>query len=174
MRWITALNLQTWADTLSARSVFPGMVADLIRASARDISAIRFPNGDKGQVRGFDGVLEATGVPPYVPDGASIWEFGVSADAIAKANLDFEKRSKEVDDARREQTTFVFVTPRTWNNGNEKIVDWVSAKRNLGQWKDVVYLDGSMVEDWLSRSPAVAARYARFELQLLQIGRAHV
>jgi hypothetical protein len=57
------------------------MVADLIRASAGDISNIRFPNGDKGQVRGFDGVLEAAGVTPYVPDGSSIWEFGVNADA---------------------------------------------------------------------------------------------
>lgn len=166
MRWITALNLQTWADTLGARNIFPGMIADLIRASAQDISTIRFPNGDKGQVRGFDGVLEATGVPPYVPDGASIWEFGVSADAAGKANSDFEKRTKEVDEAQRKQATFVFVTPRTWNNGNEKLTDWVDAKRQLSQWKNVVYLDGSMVEDWLGRCPAVAARYARFELKL--------
>jgi hypothetical protein len=145
------------------------MVADLIRASAQEISTIRFPNGDKGQVRGFDGVLDASGAPPYVPDGESIWEFGVSADAAAKANSDFEKRTNEVDEARRKQTTFVFVTPRTWNNGNEKLPDWVDSKRRLGQWKDVVYLDGSMVEDWLSRSPAVAARYARFELNLLPV-----
>ncbi|MGO4761330.1 hypothetical protein AB4120_02215 [Cupriavidus sp. 2KB_3] len=169
MRWITALNLQTWAETLGARNVFPGMVADLIRASAQDISTIRFPNGDKGQVRGFDGVLEAAGASLYIPDGTSIWEFGVSADAATKANSDFEKRTKEVDEAKRRKTTFVFVTPRTWNNGNEKLADWVDAKKKLGQWKDVVYLDGSMIEDWLSRSPAVAARYARFELKLLPV-----
>jgi len=169
LRWITALNLQTWAETLGARNVFPAMVADLIRASAQAISTIRFPNGDKGQVRGFDGVLEAAGVPPYVPDGASIWEFGVSADAATKANSDFEKRTKEVDEGKRKETTFVFATPRTWNNGNEKLADWVDARKKLGQWKDVIYLDGSMVEDWLGRSPAVAARYARFELKLLPI-----
>lgn len=169
MRWITALNLQTWAETLGARNIFPGMVADLIRASAQDISTIRFPNGDKGQVRGFDGFLEATGVAPYVPDGESIWEFGVSADAATKANADFDKRTEEVDEAKRMRTTFVFVTPRTWNNGKEKLADWVDAKKNLGKWKDVVYLDGAMVEDWLSRSPAVAARYARFELKLLPV-----
>ncbi len=115
MRWITALNLQQWADTLAARNVFPGMVADLIRASARDISNIRFPNGDKGQVRGFDGLLEAAGVPPYVPDGQSIWEFGVNAGAAAKAESDFAKRTTEVDRARRMETSFVFVSPRTWD-----------------------------------------------------------
>jgi hypothetical protein len=167
LRWITTLTLQTWAETLGARNIFPGMVADLIRASAQDISTIRFPNGDKGQVRGFDGVLEATGVPPYVPDGESIWEFGVSADAATKANSDFDKRTAEVDEAKRMRTTFVFVTPRTWNNGKEKLADWVDEKKKLGKWKDVIYLDGSMVEDWLSRSPAVAARYARFELKLM-------
>jgi hypothetical protein len=107
MRWITALNLQQWADTLAARNAFPGMVADLIRASARDISNIRFPNGDKGQVRGFDGVLEAAGVPPYVPDGLSIWEFGVNAGAAAKAESDFEKRTKEVDKAKRMETLHI-------------------------------------------------------------------
>jgi hypothetical protein len=169
LRWITALNLQTWAERLDARNVFPGMVADLIRASALDITKIRFPNGDKGQVRGFDGVLDAVGAQPYVPDGASIWEFGVSADAATKANSDFDKRTKEVDEAKRKETTFVFVTPRTWNNGIKKLQDWLDAKRKLGKWKDVVYLDGSMVEDWLSRSPAVAARYARFELGLMPV-----
>ena len=68
------------------------MIADLIRASARNISNIRFPNGDKGQVRGFDGILEAVGVQPYVPDGLSIWEFGVNASAASKAESDFNKR----------------------------------------------------------------------------------
>lgn len=166
MRWITALNLQTWADTLGARNVFPAMVADLIRASVQDISMIRFPNGDKGQVRGFDGVLEASGVPPYVPEGFSIWEFGVSADAATKANSDYDKRTREVDEAKRMETTFVFVTPRTWNSTREKLAGWGEEKKNLGHWKDVIYLDGSMVEDWLIRSPAVAAKYARFELSV--------
>lgn len=164
MRWITALNLQQWADTLAARNVFPGMVADLIRASARDISSIRFPNGDKGQVRGFDGVLEAAGVPPYVPDGLSIWEFGVNAGAAAKAESDFEKRTKEVDKEKRLETSFVFVSPRTWDNPKKKLADWVDDKKKLGEWKDVLYLDGAMVEDWLSSAPAVAARYAKYEL----------
>ena len=165
MRWITALNLQQWADTLAARNVFPGMIADLIRASARNISNIRFPNGDKGQVRGFDGVLEAVGVPLYVPDGLSIWEFGVNAGAASKAESDFNKRTEEVDKDKRMQTSFVFVSPRTWDNPKKKLADWVDDKKKLGEWKDVLYLDGAMVEDWLCSAPAVAARYAKYELK---------
>lgn len=167
MRWITALNLQQWADTLQARTAFPGMVADLIRASAPNISGIRFPCGDKGQVRGFDGVLEATGVSPYVPDGPSVWEFGVTEGALAKANGDYDKRTFELEEERRKETTFVFVSPRTWDNPKEKIADWVNTKRGLGEWKSVEYIDGSMVEDWLGLCPAVAARYAKYELKVM-------
>jgi hypothetical protein len=165
MRWITATNLEQWADTLQARTVFPALIADLIRATAPGITGIRFPSGDKGQVRGFDGVLEATGVPPYVPDGASIWEFGVSEGAAAKANGDYKKRTDQVDEGTRKETTFVFVTPRTWDNPQEKLADWVAEKRKLAQWKSVQYIDGSMVEDWLALCPAVAARYSKYELK---------
>jgi hypothetical protein len=161
VRWITATHLQQWAETIQARTVFPQLVADLIRASAADISGIRFPSGDKGQVRGFDGVLEATGAPPYVPDGQSIWEFGVTADAAAKANSDYEKRTTEVSDEKRRETTFVFTTLQTWDRTKEKLSDWVDAKRKQNQWAGVEYIDGSMVEDWLALCPAVAAFYSR-------------
>jgi hypothetical protein len=167
MRWVTATNLQQWADTLQARTSFPALVADLIRATASNITDIRFPSGDKGQVRGFDGVLEATGMPPYLPDGRSIWEFGVTDGAAGKANSDYEKRTEQVDEAGRKESTFVFVSPRTWDNPKEKLSDWVQAKRELGEWKDVKHIDGAMLEDWLSVSPAVAARWARYELRLM-------
>ena len=167
MKWITATNLQQWADTLPARVNFPGLIADLIRASASEISNIRFPSGDKGQVRGFDGVLDATGVQPFVPDGRSIWEFGVTEGSTAKANKDYKKRTAEVDEAVRKQTTFVFVSPRTWDKPTEKITDWVKDKRDLGEWKSVEYLDGVEVEAWLAVQPAVASRYAKYELKLM-------
>lgn len=51
--------------------------------------------------------------PPYVPDGPSLWEFGVADGALAKANGDYDKRTREVEKERRKETTFVFVSPRT-------------------------------------------------------------
>jgi hypothetical protein len=65
MKWITALDLEQWANTLGARDAFPSLVGDLIRASAKDIDGYRFPSGDKGQVRGFDGSLVASAAPPF-------------------------------------------------------------------------------------------------------------
>lgn len=169
MKWITALELQHWADTLQARNVFPGLIADLIQAAAPSITSFRFPNGDKGQVRGFDGLLEAEIVSPFIPDGKSIWEFGVSADAQAKADGDYAKRTKEVSEADRMESTFVFVTPRAWNNQNLKLPEWIAEKEAKNQWKNVVYIDGSMLEHWLDQHPAVAARYARNELKNMPI-----
>jgi hypothetical protein len=68
------------------------MVADLIRASAQDIASFRFLSDDKGQVRGFDGHLEAAGSPRFVPDGVSIWEFGVS-EAFARRTVTIKNAS---------------------------------------------------------------------------------
>lgn len=165
MKWITALNLESWANTIIARPNFPALIADLIRASAPHISSIRFPNGDKGQVRGFDGVLDALGVPPYVPDGESIWEFGVSTDPLKKAETDFSKRTNEITKEERLRKTFVFISPRSWDNPKLKLDDWLKTKRDLKEWKGVEYIDGVKLEAWLDCHPAVAAKYARYELK---------
>lgn len=94
MKWISAAQLGTWAASNGARTDLPLLVADLILASAPDVSAIRFPNGDKGQVRGLDGVLVSQTSALNVPVGDSIWEIGVEADYRAKGYSDFIKRSK--------------------------------------------------------------------------------
>ncbi|WP_421287854.1 hypothetical protein [Aeromonas veronii] len=169
MRWISAHNLQEWSNTLTARTTFPGLVADLITASASNITAFRFPNREKGQVRGFDGVLDATGAPPFVPDGPSIWEFGVTSNVAIKAESDFNKRTQEVDPLVRANTTFVFVTPRTWDLPSKQIPVWLSEKRALGEWKDVLCFDGVALEHWLDRHPAVASHYARHEMGLAPV-----
>lgn len=167
MKWISAYDLNQWASSVAARTTFPGLIADLITASAPNITDFRFPNRETGQVRGFDGVLEATGAPPFVPDKASIWEFGLSDDVVGKADDDYEKRTKDVPERVRAETTFVFVTPRTWDRPSKQIPDWLSEKRALGQWKAVECFDGIALEHWLDRHPAVASYYARYELGLV-------
>ena len=166
MRWITAHNLQEWSSSLAARTTFPGLIADLITASAPNISEFRFPNREKGQVRGFDGVLEAIGSNSFVPEGRSLWEFGVTNDVSKKADSDFEKRTKDVDVLVRADTTFIFVTPRTWDLPKKQIPEWLTEKRALGAWKGVECLDGVKLEHWLDMHPAVASHYARYELGL--------
>jgi hypothetical protein len=96
MRWISARQLEQFAPSNSAREALPEIVSDLILASSPDITAIRFPSRDKGQVRGFDGVL-VSGVAGFnVPQGRSYWEIGTNADYRGKAKRDFETRTSEV------------------------------------------------------------------------------
>ena len=108
MKWITALDLQKWADTLQARAILPELVGDLIRASASELQSFRFLSGDKSQVRGFDGRLSAIGAPPFVPDGDSIWEFGVAPKPHKKAGsvLILLQSIKFIVKMSSEQSTF--------------------------------------------------------------------
>jgi len=161
LKWISALNLEQWAGRIGARAAFPDLVRDLIWASASDITEIRFPNGDKGQVRGFDGWLEATGAPPFVPAGKSIWEFGVSSDTEKKFDSDYNKRVKEIPASDRSDITFVFATLRTWDNPRQKLGEFIKKYLVKGDFKDIKCYDGSQIEDWLQHCGAVSAKYAR-------------
>jgi hypothetical protein len=88
MQWVTAPQLAYWAETtLASRHDLSRLVADLVRASAKNIAAYRFPTGDSSELPGYDGTLEAERVPPYVPGGKSVWEFGTGDDPQEKASL---------------------------------------------------------------------------------------
>lgn len=165
MKWITATDLQHWAARLSARADFPELIADLIRATASEIESFRFPSGNKAQVRGFDGWLQATGVAPYVPDGLSVWEFGASGANASKALSDFDKRTKETSAERQKETTLVLASPYTWDDPRTKLPDWIAERKETSDWKDVIFLDGVQIEDWLQLCPSVSARCAA-EMQL--------
>ena len=124
---------------------------------------MRFPSGDKGRVRGFDGHLQSGSEGFNVPLGESSWEFGTDADYKSKANSEFEKRTKQVSAAEQADATFVFVSPWTWDSSNprNKLEDWVAIRKKSSRWKDVRYIDGSALETWLDHCPAVAAWHAR-------------
>jgi transcriptional regulator with XRE-family HTH domain len=107
MRWISASQLEQWAPSNSAREALPKIVSDLILASSPDISAIRFASGDKGQVRGFDGVLDSAAQGLNVAEGRSYWEIGTDKDYKDKAKRDFEKRTREVSESQQADTTLV-------------------------------------------------------------------
>lgn len=164
MRWIDAALLDQWATRLDGRKWLSEMIGDLVRASVDDVNHMRFPSGDKSQVRGLDGDLNVVGRKnhPYVPDGYSIWEIGTNEDYLRKVNGDYESRVNSVDDEVKLKATLVLVTPRTWDKPKRgKGIDgWVAEKRAAKRWKDIKCIDGVQLERWLGENPAVAARYA--------------
>lgn len=160
MKWITATNLESWAETIPSRIALADLVGRLVRGTATDIGAFRFPSGDSAEVHGYDGMLTAQEVPPFIPGGTSVWEFGAGADFVKKANSDFAAKSAEPGRIVPSESTFVFLTPRRWNK-QPALVDWVLEKKAANIWRDVRAIDGIALEDWFEQCPAVAAWFAR-------------
>ncbi len=168
MKWITTINLDAWGATRTSETELPGLVSDLIRASTPDINAMRFPTGEKGQVRGFDGTLDSSVAALNVPAGRSYWEFGTEKDYQNKALQDFKKRSGQVSATEQATSTLVLVTPFTWDSSksDNKIEDWENARKAESKWKTVKLIDGQQLEDWLGECPAVSAWHARSTLHV--------
>jgi len=171
MKWITAANLHAWGWSTSAELELPEIVADLIRSTASHIRYIRFPSGDKGRTRGFDGILESEGDALFVPNGKSIWEIGTEFDYKKKARKDFQKRSDEISPGDQRDITLVLVTPFTWDSSKKdwKLENWVEQRKNDQSWKDVRVIDGAALERWLVEAPAVSALHASNTLNLFPV-----
>ena len=152
MKWITSTAIKQWADTRTAQEVLPELISRLIRATATNISNIRFPNGDAVHLTGWDGVVESADIIFNISPGISLWECGVNANPLQKANEDYNKRTKNPLKHDKASATFVFVTPRIW----DKAAEWAQKKKQSKEWKDVVVITAIELEDWLSMCPAVA------------------
>lgn len=146
-----ASELERWADTRSAQAGLPILVRRLVRAENDQVQRVEMRGGDGVGLTGYDGFVEATRSTPFVPDGLSVWEMGVSGDPEKKAQSDYRTRTKNPNGIDRAHTTFVFVTPRRW----EKKKTWEQRRRDEKVWRDVRVLDADDIEQALEVSPAV-------------------
>lgn len=164
MQWINENDLATWSRLTNARTFLADMVSDLIRATIIDASRFRFPGGDVGQIRGWDGDLETKDSISFVPAGKSKWEFGVGAGA-AKASSDYNNRSVNTGSEVMKENTLVLVNLNVWDTPREMLTKWEGERNAEGKWLGVRYLDAVDLVHWLNEHPAVAALYAREVLQ---------
>ncbi|EFA8200555.1 TPA: hypothetical protein N2O40_004541 [Escherichia coli] len=162
MQWIDEKDLVTWAKRTDARALLVDMVADLIRATIPDANRyrFRFPGGDVGQVRGWDGDLETVEAVGFIPAGKSKWEFGAGAGA-AKASKDYEKRTEKTASEIMTENAFVLVNLEAWDTPREMLTKWEDERKAEGKWREVKYIDAVTLVHWLDSHPAVAAKYAR-------------
>ncbi len=158
MRIVQAHNVETWANTLDARSMLPGVVRRLVHATGKELRRVDFPAGEGVQRPGWDGVAIADGATAFVPEGVSLWEAGTGDDPKEKANGDFAKRLKDPLGFTAAECTFVFVTPRKWSGK----AAWIEEKKKLGVWKDIRVYDSDSLEQWLETAPGVGAWFARY------------
>lgn len=145
---ISARDIEGWAEGLSARAELPALLRRLVNSTGRKVGSSKFPAGDQSQKPGWDGLVESKEATPWIPKGRSGWEFGCNKDPEKKANSDYRTRSRSTPATERNGTTFVFVTPRMWDDKNV----WVQKKRAEGKWQDVRVFDAIDLEQWVETS----------------------
>src|SRR5271154_4017854 len=142
---IEARQIAAWADQMPARAELAAFLRRLVHSTGKALSKVDFPAYDNSQRQGWDGTVVTDEATPWIPRGASGWEFGVDKIPAAKADSDYAARTSSVPADERAAMTFVFVTPRNWT-GKEA---WAKARRAAGEWKDVRAFDANDLEQWL-------------------------
>jgi addiction module HigA family antidote len=146
---IKARQIEDWADShIDARSHLPVFLRKLVHSTGNDLHQVDFPGYDNAQRKGSDGFVKAGAATPWVPAGRSYWEFGTDQKPGVKANNDYNARLKSVDADERANSTFVFVTPRSWPGKTA----WKKQKNEARDWKAVRAFDASDLEQWLEQS----------------------
>ncbi len=146
---IKASQIEAWAERqIDARTLLPVLLRRLVHSTGIDLHQVDFPGYDNAQRKGFDGFVVAGSATPWIPEGTSYWEFGTDQRKGAKANRDYAARLSSAEYAERENSTFVFVTPRNWPGK----IAWEKIKNETGDWKAVRVFDASDLEQWLEQS----------------------
>lgn len=146
--------IRQWADRHDCRSSLPILIRRLIRESVCSLVSMRFPGNEAVDLSGLDGLVECTAATTWVPEGRSVWEMGCNQDPRTKADSDYVKRTADTPLAEQNSSSFVFVTPRRWNNKE----DWLAERRQEGGWAFIHAYDAIDLETWLEEAP-VASRW---------------
>ncbi|WP_300319587.1 hypothetical protein [Idiomarina sp.] len=161
---VQAGDLDRYAPTRDSQAVIPELVYWLVKQSCSNLVVCRIPYGDAVNQPGWDGLVETMeGFLEFVPKGKSYWEIGTGADPQSKATNDFKKRTEEIDDKERADSSFVFVTPRSsgsggWNEPQQ--TKWLESRKDTG-WKQIRVIDGVKLADWLREYPAIGKWLAK-------------
>jgi addiction module HigA family antidote len=146
---IKANQIDAWVTrNIPARTRLSVLLRTLVHSTGRGLTKVDFPGNDDAERPGWDGMVEAGEGTPWVPAGRSGWEFGTNENVKKKATDDFDKSVKALTKKERDETTFVFVTPRRWTGKK----DWVDDAKAKGRWKDVRAYDASDLEQWIEQS----------------------
>ena len=160
MKWITATDITNWANTQQrhCQDTLPELVGRLILAhTANAVEEFDFPSGDSVATGGWDGRLKTPVASAFFPSGSSGWEIGTEKTAQSKAESDYTKRVADPLGMTLVDSTFVFVTPRSFPKRNT----WQNDKKALGVWKDIKVIAADGLEQWIGITPAVGLWLAR-------------
>ncbi len=159
-KWVSAIQLDRWADTNDAKSRLPELLRRLVHGTLEpsDLEHVDFPSGEETHRPGYDGVTKAKHGNAKVPEGITYWEIGADAGVKKKLDGDYEKRAEERGDGDFTKVSYIAVTPRDY----QKKKEWSEDKNALKQWKEVRVYDSDDLEQWLEMAPGVALWLARY------------
>jgi hypothetical protein len=143
-------DIVTWAQRVDAPADLPRLVRQLVGQTDDQVVELQMRADEGVRLQGYDGVSRALRGSPFVPEGFAVWEMGTSYDTKGKADDDYSKRTADPLGVKPEETTFVFVTPRSWPGKG----DWANEKREKGAWASVVALDVDDIDQAFERAPA--------------------
>ena len=147
---IRAAEIEQWANSIESRYRLAVLLRKLVHSTGVGITHADFPGHENAERHGWDGYVESDGQTPWVPLGASGWEFGTGQNPRDKANRDYRARIASVPPVERAGCSFVFVTPRNWQDKD----NWAREKSELGHWLAVRAYDASDLEQWVEQSVA--------------------
>ena len=154
---VQANDLINWfTTTIHARTQLSVLLRTLVHSTGCDLRKVDFPGNDDAERAGWDGFIEANSGTPWIPCGASGWEFGVTSDIKGKADGDFAKSVRAIKSTERANITFVFVTPRRWPGKDA----WIAQMKAKNLWKDIRAYDASDLEQWMEQSLAAQTWFA--------------
>ncbi|MGE6699623.1 helix-turn-helix domain-containing protein [Hyphomonas sp. NPDC076900] len=151
-RFINAADLEHWAARRDAQSTLPHLIHKLVVATIGSSPIIDFPSDEAIQLAGWDGRTYSEKASAFVPVGNAGWEIGVQRNGILKkAQDDYQKRTEDPEPLNPADSTFVFVTPRTWPQKER----WAKERRAEGIWRDVRAYDATDLVRWIEQYPSV-------------------
>src|SRR6266568_2075131 len=159
-KWISAQDLDRWAETQHARQLLPELLRRLVfgTVSPDHLKKINFPSGAEVQRPGYDGTTVVSKGTAFVPAGVCFWELGCEANPKTKAQEDYDKRIQQHQErlARGEtenlgEATYIAVTALDWQGAEE----WAQKRNGDGNFKAVLAYDSNGLEHWVQQAPAV-------------------
>jgi transcriptional regulator with XRE-family HTH domain len=153
MRWIEAHDLKQWAGSRDGQAKLPELVTRLILAVYGPAATLRFPSDDSIQHAGWDGTCEAPSDSAYIPAGTSVWEVTTQRHDIGgKVKEEYDKRTTKPLGVNPSEACFIFLTPQRYPHGKV----WAAERRAERVWRDVRFIDGDTLVNWLDLYPGVA------------------
>lgn len=145
---VTAVEIQQWADRSHAKTAFPELMRRLL-GQTPGITNLDIRAHEGVAAPGWDGAASSAG-SAYLPAGELRFEFGTNKKIKSKAQSDYDKRLEKLG-SDSSKFVFIFATPRSWPNGQERAKE----RRSEQEFADVKVIDSQRLEGWLQETPSV-------------------